>query len=95
MMSRIRCRFTDLQHSVAIQDRVKKMPANWERRQERAEWKLNDIRRRKECQEQGLDYDRHKLLHVSASDADRKDNAKKAKKNTDPGFSSESICRLI
>jgi len=72
---------------VVEEDRVKKMPKNWENRQERAEWKLNDIKKRKECEEKGLDYNRQKLLSVSASDADKMESAKRAKKNFDPGFS--------
>ena len=75
---------------VVEEDRRGKLPKNWENRQMRAEYKLNEIQARKECSEAGRDYDREKLLNVSAADAERKDVARKRKKDPDLGFSSKS-----
>ena len=73
---------------VVEEDRLSKLPKNFHQRQERAEWKLNDIKKRKMCEENGIDYDQHKLLDVSARDAEKIEKAKARKKNFDPGFSS-------
>jgi len=72
---------------VVEEDRLSKLPKNFHQRQERAEWKLNEIKKRKECEEKGIDYDQHKLLDISARDADKMERAKARKKNFDPGFS--------
>lgn len=80
---------------VVEEDRLSKLPKNFYQRQERAEWKLNDIKKRKECEEKGIDYDQHKLLDISARDADKVERSKARKKNFDPGFSSKFIIRLF
>ncbi|CAK8695464.1 pre-mRNA-splicing factor syf2-like [Clavelina lepadiformis] len=72
---------------VVEEDRKGKLPKNWENRQQRAEYKLNEIEQRKTCDENGIDYDREKLLHVSASEAERLDGIKRRKKDPDLGFS--------
>ena len=77
---------------VVEEDRKSKLPSNWERRQQRAEWKLADIHKRKECEEKGLDYDRVKVMDITASDAERVDVLKKRKKDPDQGFSSKPDC---
>lgn len=69
------------------EDRKSKLPKNWENRQLIAEWKLKDIEKRKACEMNGKDYDREKLLHVSAVDADKSDAKKRRKNNADLGFS--------
>ena len=74
---------------VVEEDRLSKLPKNFHQRQERAEWKLNEIKKRKECEEKGIDYDQHKLLDISARDADKMERSKARKKNFDPGFSSK------
>lgn len=76
---------------VVEEDRRGKLPKNWENRQHRAEYKLNEINAKKECQDQGKDYDREKLLSVSAAEAERKDVAIKRKKDPDMGFSSKFL----
>ena len=73
------------------EDRKSKLPKNWENRQLIAEWKLNDIEKRKECEKEGVDYDRQKLLHVSAADAEKSEAKKRRKNNADLGFSSKSL----
>ena len=80
---------------VVEEDRKGKLPKNWENRQQRAEYKLNEIQARKECSEKGKDYDREKCLHISATDAERKDVAKKRKKDPDMGFSSKCLLLVI
>uniref|UniRef100_F6QBK7 Pre-mRNA-splicing factor SYF2 n=2 Tax=Ciona intestinalis TaxID=7719 RepID=F6QBK7_CIOIN len=72
---------------VVEEDRKKKLPSNWEAVQKKAEWKLNEIEKSKEFADAGKDYDRVKLLDVSASDAEKKVAAKRRKKNPDIGFS--------
>ncbi|CAG9767246.1 unnamed protein product [Ceutorhynchus assimilis] len=62
------------------------MPQNWEARKRKAEWILNDQKEREEAAEKGEDYDRLKLLNVTAVDAEKLERKKK-KKNPDVGFS--------
>ncbi|XP_020622031.1 pre-mRNA-splicing factor syf2-like isoform X1 [Orbicella faveolata] len=71
---------------VAEEDRRKKLPANWEAMQRRVEWENKEEEARKEAESRGEDYDRVKLLEMSADDADRLDRKRK-KKNPDQGFS--------
>lgn len=72
---------------VVEEDRRSKLPKNWENRKKRAEWELEEIQKRKECEAAGEEYGRVKLLTVSAIDAERKDMAKRKKKDPDIGFS--------
>lgn len=44
------------------------LPKNWEMRQKKAEWLIKDKQTKEEVEAQGLDYDRVKLLNVSALD---------------------------
>lgn len=71
---------------VVAEDARNKLPANWEARKDRAEWILQDDKAREESKKKGLDYDRLKMLNVSAIEAEKFDR-KKNKKNPDPGFS--------
>ncbi|CAG9865184.1 unnamed protein product [Phyllotreta striolata] len=71
---------------VVAEDARNKMPSNWESRKRRAEWILNDQKEREQAQQDGKDYDRSKLLNVSAIEAERFERMKK-KKNPDEGFS--------
>lgn len=71
---------------VVAEDARNKLPANWENRKRRAEWTLNDQKAREEAAAKGLDYDRVKLLNVSALEAEQLERKKK-KKNPDKGFS--------
>ncbi|KAF2882546.1 hypothetical protein ILUMI_23624 [Ignelater luminosus] len=71
---------------VIAEDARNKLPANWENRKRRAEWLLNDQKAREEAAAKGEDYDRVKLLQVSATEAERLERKKK-KKNPDMGFS--------
>ncbi|XP_056647432.1 pre-mRNA-splicing factor Syf2 [Diorhabda sublineata] len=71
---------------VISEDARLKLPSNWENRKRRAEWILNDQKEREEAAKEGKDYDRLKLLNVSAVEAERFDKMKK-KKNPDQGFS--------
>ncbi|CAH1407544.1 unnamed protein product [Nezara viridula] len=70
---------------VVEEDKRNKLPANWEARKRKAEWILNDEQQRNDASEKGEDYDRTKLLNVSALEAERLDRRKK-KKNPDQGF---------
>ncbi|XP_044759375.1 pre-mRNA-splicing factor Syf2 [Coccinella septempunctata] len=72
--------------AVVAEDAKNKLPTNWESSKKRAEWILNDEKAREEAKQRGEDYDRTKLLHVTALDAERIERKKK-KKNPDQGFS--------
>lgn len=71
---------------VVAEDARNKLPTNWEARKKRAEWILSDQKAREEASEKGEDYDRQKLLEISAVDAEKIERKKK-KKNPDQGFS--------
>ncbi|KAE8745329.1 hypothetical protein FOCC_FOCC007877 [Frankliniella occidentalis] len=70
---------------VVEEDKRQKMPTNWEARKRRADWILKEEEDRTAAAENGEDYDRVKLLEISATDAERLDRKKK-KKNPDSGF---------
>ncbi|KAL7024389.1 hypothetical protein ACKWTF_013020 [Chironomus riparius] len=46
------------------------LPKNWEIRKQKADWLIKDKANREAIEEKGLDYDRVKLLNVSALDQD-------------------------
>lgn len=71
---------------VIAEDARKKLPANWESRKRQIEWMVKDQKARTEASEKGEDYDRVKLLNISAVQAEMSDRKKK-KKNPDVGFS--------
>ncbi|KAE9529674.1 hypothetical protein AGLY_011770 [Aphis glycines] len=71
---------------VVEEDKQMKLPSNWEARQRKAEWLLNDDKLRQEAKEKGQDYNRLKLLNMTAMEADAIDRKKK-RQNPDPGFS--------
>ncbi|XP_063243157.1 pre-mRNA-splicing factor SYF2 [Bacillus rossius redtenbacheri] len=71
---------------VVEEDKRSQLPSNWESQKRRAEWVLEDEKQRDQASARGEDYDRVKLLHVQAIDAERMERKKK-KKNPDPGFS--------
>lgn len=72
---------------VVEEDRRSTLPANWENRKKRAEWELAEVGKREQCKAEGEDYDRVKLLSVSAVEAESIQHAKRRKKNPDQGFS--------
>ncbi|XP_006815487.1 pre-mRNA-splicing factor syf2-like [Saccoglossus kowalevskii] len=72
-----------LNHAEVVEeDKRSKLPSNFEAKRKRAEWELDDQKKRKA---RGEDYDRIKLLDISAEDAERWEKKKK-KKNPDQGF---------
>lgn len=71
---------------VIAEDARLKLPANFEARQRQADWLVADEKGRSEAIKKGLDYDRIKLLNVSAVEAANIEK-KKRKKNPDVGFS--------
>jgi len=76
-----------LNHSEVVEeDKRNKEPANIEAKRKRLEWEELEAKRKKECKEQGQDYDRMKLLDIQADEAERMSHKKK-KPNTDTGFS--------
>ncbi|XP_075168414.1 pre-mRNA-splicing factor Syf2 [Haematobia irritans] len=71
---------------VIAEDARNKLPKNWEARKRQADWLLADETAREEAKTKGEDYDRLKLLEVSAIDAEKIEKKKK-KQNPDLGFS--------
>ncbi|KAM9308082.1 pre-mRNA-splicing factor SYF2 [Gastrophryne carolinensis] len=78
---------------VVEEDKRQKLPSNWEARKARLEWELKEEERKKECEAQGIDYKRAKLLDISADEADRWERKKK-KKNPEMGFSDYAAAQL-
>ncbi|KXJ68445.1 pre-mRNA-splicing factor Syf2 [Aedes albopictus] len=72
---------------VIAEDERKKLPANWEARKRQADWLIDDSKAKAEAEAKGLDYNRVKLMKVSAAEAERFDKLRAKKKNADPGFS--------
>ncbi|XP_012270148.1 pre-mRNA-splicing factor Syf2 [Orussus abietinus] len=70
---------------VVEEDKRKKLPSNWESRKRQAEWLMKNEEARQSAEEKGVDYEREKLLHIDAIEAERLAR-KKRKKNPDPGF---------
>lgn len=66
------------------------LPNNWESRQRKADWLINDKHNRDLAESKGLDYERIKMLNVSALESERMEKLKKRKQNPDVGFSGKS-----
>lgn len=77
----------DNHKETVAEDERNKLPKNWEAKKRQADWLIDDKKARDVVAEKGLDYDRVKLLNVSAVEAERVDKLKSKKKNGDPGFS--------
>lgn len=71
---------------VVAEEARNKLPANYEAKRRQAEWIMDDQKKREESSKEGKDYDRVKLLNISAVEAERLERKKK-KKNPDQGFS--------
>ncbi|XP_061453343.1 pre-mRNA-splicing factor SYF2 [Rhineura floridana] len=78
---------------VVEEDKRLKLPANWEAKKARLEWELKVEEKKKECLAKGEDYERVKLLEISAEDAERFERKRK-KKNPDLGFSDYAAAQL-
>lgn len=55
-------------HEVKRELERNSLPKNWEIRKQKADWLIKDKANREAIEEKGLDYDRVKLLNVSALD---------------------------
>uniref|UniRef100_A0A914EJC3 Pre-mRNA-splicing factor SYF2 n=1 Tax=Acrobeloides nanus TaxID=290746 RepID=A0A914EJC3_9BILA len=73
---------------VVEEDRLSKLPKNFEAKRRRQEWELNEIEARKEADNKGEDYDRIKALNTQADIADSLEAAKRRTTNPDKGFAS-------
>lgn len=71
---------------VVAEDARKKLPTNWETRKRQADWLIADEKARETAVSNGQDYERVKLLSVSAIEAANIEK-KKNKRNPDVGFS--------
>nr|XP_009929389.1 PREDICTED: pre-mRNA-splicing factor SYF2 [Opisthocomus hoazin] len=78
---------------VVEEDKRRKLPPNWEAKKARLEWELKVEQKKKECAARGEDYERVRLLEISAEEADRWERKKK-KKNPDLGFSDYASAQL-
>ncbi|XP_008633387.1 PREDICTED: pre-mRNA-splicing factor SYF2 [Corvus brachyrhynchos] len=78
---------------VVEEDKRLKLPPNWEAKKARLEWELQVQEKKKECAARGEDYERVKLLEISAEDAERWERKKK-RKNPDLGFSDYAAAQL-
>ncbi|XP_036679164.1 pre-mRNA-splicing factor SYF2 isoform X2 [Balaenoptera musculus] len=78
---------------VVEEDKRLKLPANWEAKKARLEWELQEEEKKKECAARGEDYEKVKLLEISAEDAERWER-KKRRKNPDLGFSDYAAAQL-
>jgi len=70
---------------VVEEDKRNKLPSNWEAKKRRVEYEEEQMKKRKDCEAAGDDYDRMKLLEVGADEAELWEKKKK-KKNPDQGF---------
>ena len=73
---------------VVKENKRQQLPANWEKKQEWAKRKLDQVEEREKAQKQNLDYEIEKLRNVQADEAEKWDRRKASKKNPDTGFSS-------
>ncbi|CAL1278922.1 unnamed protein product [Larinioides sclopetarius] len=71
---------------VVEEDRRAKLPPNYEKKNKLAQYIIEQEEKKQEAAAKGEDYNRVKLLDVTAEDAEKWDRMKK-KKNPDPGFS--------
>ncbi|KAB7501248.1 Pre-mRNA-splicing factor syf2 [Armadillidium nasatum] len=69
---------------VVEEDKLKKMPKNHIKKRERLEMELHEEEEKAAAEREGKDYNRQKMLSVSAVDAERWERKKK-KKNPDEG----------
>lgn len=72
------------------EDRVSKLPRNYEAKRRRNQWEMEEIEGRNKAEENGEDFDRNKCLNVQADVAEKMQAAKRRKKRLDPGFASKS-----
>jgi len=80
--------------SVVEEDRLAKLPRNFEAKRRRQGWELQELVARQEAEEKGEDYDRLKALETQADIADKVDSSKRRKANPDTGFSSYEAMSL-
>lgn len=71
---------------VVEEDRKSKLPANWEKRQERMQLEEDLEKKKLEAEANGLSYDRLKVLEWGAEECDLWDKRKMKKTNPDTGF---------
>ncbi|XP_062532990.1 pre-mRNA-splicing factor Syf2 [Bombyx mori] len=77
---------TQNHQEVVAEEARNKLPTNYEAKRRQAEWLVEDQKKREEAETEGKNYDRVKLLNISAIEAERLERKKK-KKNPDQGFS--------
>jgi len=71
---------------VVEDDRVKKIPKNFEKKRDRLEREVEEEKQREQAEKEGKNYDRLRNLNVGADQAERWERNKK-KSNPDEGFS--------
>merc|ERR1711981_290221 len=78
--------------AVQEEDRLAKLPHNHASQQQSAQWKLDEIERKKAAKDKGDDYDLVKLREVQADHAEAKAIKKKLKADPDTGWASWADC---
>ena len=87
-LSSLQTEASRLNHKEVVEENKRQqLPNNWEKRQELAEYRLNEEVSKREAKESGEDYERNKLLDIQADDSERWHRKRDAKHNPDPGFS--------
>ena len=77
-----------LNHKEVVEENKRQqLPANWQKRQELAQSRLEEELAKEAAKEKGEDYERDKLLGIQADDSERWHRKRDAKHNPDPGFS--------
>ncbi|KAF7492388.1 Pre-mRNA-splicing factor syf2 [Sarcoptes scabiei] len=78
-----------LNHKEVVEEnKLQKLPSNWNTRQEWAKRKLEEEEEREEAIKLNKDYELEKLRNIQADEAEIRDRRKSAKKNPDKGFTS-------
>ncbi|XP_054156556.1 pre-mRNA-splicing factor SYF2-like [Oppia nitens] len=77
-----------LNHKEVVEENKRfQLPDNWQKKQEVAQYRLNEELAKDKAREIGEDYERNKLLDIQADDSERWHRKRDAKHNPDPGFS--------
>jgi hypothetical protein len=80
---------------VVEEDRISKLPRNFEAKRRRQEWELEEMEGREVAEELGEDYDRQKNLNIQADIAEKIAAAKKRKKRPDTGITGKNFVSEI
>jgi pre-mRNA-splicing factor SYF2 len=84
-----------LNHKEVVEENKRQqLPPNWNKKQEWAQYKINEEEKRLKAKEENEDYERIKCLDIPADEAQRQERKRAAKRNPDPGFSDYEAATL-